>query len=124
MSELTGSTAALFAAASLATERDALQARVERLEKICAAAYQLAGVVGAPVRFLDALALHEDVDVEALLPVSVEECEPLPFWDTLIGANTIDINSDELKVTMAFKAREDLERALKHIGVPAEREAR
>lgn len=56
-------------------ERDALQARVARLEQICAAAYQMAGVVGAPVRFLDALALHDDADVEALLPIRLEECD-------------------------------------------------
>lgn len=52
-----------------------LQARVDRLETICAAAYQLAGIVGAPLRFLDALALHDDVDVEALLPVTLDECD-------------------------------------------------
>jgi hypothetical protein len=56
---------------ALIGERDA---EIEQLQKICAAAYQLAGVVGAPVRFLDALALHADVDVEKLLPVFLHEC--------------------------------------------------
>jgi hypothetical protein len=52
----------------------ALNKRIEWLENICHAAYQLAGVVGAPVRFMDALGLHDDADIEELLPVTIQEC--------------------------------------------------
>lgn len=52
-----------------------LNKRLEWIERICQAAYQLAGLVGAPRRFLDALSLHEDVNVDELLPVTIEECE-------------------------------------------------
>lgn len=62
-----------------------MEMRIHRLESICHAAYQLAGVVGAPVRFLDALALHEDVNVDELLPVTIEECEEFKEVRGLIG---------------------------------------
>jgi len=55
-----------------------LRARVEILEAVCAEAYQLAGAIGAPVRFLDMLwaaAQGKSVDVEGILPVSTDECE-------------------------------------------------
>lgn len=48
----------------------------ERLQEICAAAYQMAGVFEAPVRFLDALSNPMDAtreQIEALLPVSADE---------------------------------------------------
>ncbi len=45
----------------------------DKLQKICAATYQLAGLVGAPERFLDALSRHEYT--EDLLPVRDEEIE-------------------------------------------------
>lgn len=57
--------------------RDEALAAIDHLQQICAAAYQLAGTVGAPVRFLDALALHDDVYVDALLPVSMHECDEI-----------------------------------------------
>ncbi len=54
-------------------ELAAANARIARLEKICSAAYQMAGVVNAPVRFMNALALHDDVNIENLLPVHDHE---------------------------------------------------
>jgi len=48
----------------------------DRLRSICAAAYQLAGTVGAPQRFLDALS-RGDGDVDTLLPISDDEIESL-----------------------------------------------
>lgn len=53
---------------------------IERLRQLCAAAYQMAGVVGAPVRFLDALSRHDDVtqeQIDALLPVFQHEFDAL-----------------------------------------------
>jgi len=61
----------------MASELAALRARVAALEAVCGAAYQLAGTIGAPLRFLDALAAASgsrpipDVD---LLPVSELDC--------------------------------------------------
>ena len=56
------------------------RAEIERLRAICAAAYQMAGAYDAPVRFLDALALHDeylemtpDQIIDALLPVDVPD---------------------------------------------------
>jgi hypothetical protein len=67
----------------LMDERDRLRAEAQRLRAICAAAYQMAGAYDAPVRFLDALALHDeylemtpDQIIDALLPVeSPDETE-------------------------------------------------
>lgn len=50
-------------------------------QAVCAAAYQLAGTVGAPVRFLDALGdaangcIGERVNPDDLLPVNITECD-------------------------------------------------
>lgn len=63
------------------------RAEIERLRAICAAAYQMAGAYDAPVRFLDALALHDeylemtpDQIIDALLPVDVpDEIEKLRY---------------------------------------------
>ena len=46
----------------------------ERLQQLLACAYQLAGTVGAPVRFLDAFSRFEG-DIDSLLPVSLDECD-------------------------------------------------
>jgi hypothetical protein len=48
--------------------------KIEHLQRLLSCAYQLAGVVGAPVRFLDAFSRHEG-DIDTLLPVSIEECD-------------------------------------------------
>lgn len=52
--------------------------QIERYQKICAAAYQLAGLVDAPLRFLDALSdaangepMEDGIN---LLPVTLDEC--------------------------------------------------
>ena len=61
-------------------ERERLQARIAHLEEVCAAAYQFAGEVGAPVRLLDALwaeAQGRTTDLEGLLPVYAEDCEEI-----------------------------------------------
>jgi hypothetical protein len=53
-----------------------LQAENDRLQDICASAYQLAGLVAAPVRFLDALSRPLDTtpkQIDALIPVGEEE---------------------------------------------------
>ena len=58
---------------------DELTRRVMALEAICASAYQMAGVYDAPLRFMDALALHDeylqmspDQIIEKLLPVQLD----------------------------------------------------
>ena len=66
-----------------------LRAQIDRYQAICASAYQLAGAVDAPLRFLDALASAangEPVSEESaldLLPVTVEECAVVPKGATL-----------------------------------------
>jgi hypothetical protein len=53
-----------------------LQAENDRLQDICASAYQLAGLVAAPVRFLDALSRPLDTtpkQIDALIPVGEDE---------------------------------------------------
>jgi len=56
----------------------ALRGRVEALEALCGAAYQFAGEVGAPLRWLDALAAAAQggpVSVRGLLPILATDCE-------------------------------------------------
>ncbi|WP_322037920.1 hypothetical protein [Burkholderia cenocepacia] len=67
--------------ASLGAHCRILESRIERYQALCAAAYQLAGAVDAPLRFLDALSegangnpLPEDMSL-ALLPVTAAECD-------------------------------------------------
>ncbi|WP_186215907.1 hypothetical protein [Burkholderia gladioli] len=70
---------ALKAAPAISESEDARDAAIDRYQAICAAAYQLAGVVGAPLRFLDALSeaangepMSTD-DALNLLPVGLDE---------------------------------------------------
>jgi hypothetical protein len=55
-----------------------LQARIAALEDLAAAAYQLAGTIGAPESWLDALSAAADgrplPDADSLLPVTAEDC--------------------------------------------------
>jgi hypothetical protein len=62
-------------------DRADLIAEIERLRAVCAEAYQFAGAVGAPERVLDNLAAAADgqpLPHASVLPVSAEECEPVP----------------------------------------------
>ena len=53
-----------------------LESKLDRYEHLLATAYQLAGLVGAPVRFLDAYALHDEkADIESLLPADFSELD-------------------------------------------------
>jgi hypothetical protein len=57
---------------------DALRRRIEDLERVCAEAYQLAGVVGAPVCVLDNLAAAADglpIPHASFLPITADDCE-------------------------------------------------
>lgn len=57
-------------------QQPASEATIDRLERICSAAYQMAGVLNAPVRFMDALANPLDAteeEIEALLPIVAGE---------------------------------------------------
>lgn len=85
-----------------------LRAERERYQALCAAAYQLAGAMNAPVRFLDALADGANGEIEArqktddLLPVDPKEMGAFPAW------------SDENVVAMEAEIallREDLQAA-------------
>src|SRR5690606_8741538 len=60
--------------------------RYDRNEQLLATAYQLAGLVGAPVHFLDAYALHDDVDPDALLPVTLDELDEFKALESRLGA--------------------------------------
>ncbi|KWA35784.1 hypothetical protein WT41_01670 [Burkholderia territorii] len=69
-----------------------LRSERERYQALCAAAYQLAGAVNAPVRFLDAFADAANGEIEArqktddLLPVDPAEAGAFPAWsDTEMG---------------------------------------
>ncbi|WP_217918095.1 hypothetical protein, partial [Burkholderia pseudomallei] len=58
-----------------------LREQIERYQAVCAAAYQLVGVVDGPLHFLDALsnaANGEPMSTEDalnLLPVTLDECD-------------------------------------------------
>lgn len=71
----------------LAESNANLRAQIERYQATCASAYQLAGAVDAPLRFLDALSAAsngEPVSEEAaldLLPVTAHECAGVPRTD-------------------------------------------
>lgn len=62
-------------------ENKALKHQIDAYQEVCAAAYQMAGVAGAPVRFLDALsdAANGEIGLRAptdkLLPVLISEFE-------------------------------------------------
>lgn len=68
---------------ALLVSHEALEARIGKYQQVCAAAYQLAGMVGAPLRFLDALGdaangeIGERTDPDKLLPVDLTECDAL-----------------------------------------------
>ncbi|ARK42635.1 hypothetical protein [Burkholderia pseudomallei] len=70
----------------LAGQLALLRAERERYQALCAVAYQLAGAMNAPVRFLDALADGANGDIEArqktddLLPVDPQETGAFPAW--------------------------------------------
>ena len=65
-----------------------LIAEIKALREVCFAAYQMAGAVNAPVRFLDALSDAATGDIEAraktedLLPVDPKETGSFPEWTT------------------------------------------
>ena len=72
---------------AMASELETLRARVVALEDVCGAAYQLAGTVGAPIRFLDALAAAaggKRIPKVDLLPVSELECDQVREREDLI----------------------------------------
>lgn len=49
---------------------------------------------------------------------ATSEPAAVQFWDTIVGPNVIDSDSDELRITMSFCRREDFDRAIAHIGAP------
>lgn len=56
-----------------------LQARIARLEQLCAEVYQVAGTAGAPVRVLDALSAAANgkrIPRVPLLPITASEFDP------------------------------------------------
>ncbi|RQR87707.1 MULTISPECIES: hypothetical protein [unclassified Burkholderia] len=63
-----------------------LRAERERYQALCAAAYQLAGAMNAPVRFLDAFSDGANGEIEVrqktedLLPVDPKEMGEFPAW--------------------------------------------
>jgi len=63
-----------------------LRSERERYQALCAAAYQLAGTVNAPMRFLDALADGANGEIEArqktedLTPIDPKETGTFPAW--------------------------------------------
>lgn len=66
-------------AEGLRVEAEELRDEIDRYQHLCAAAYQMAGTVDAPLRFLDALSDGANGDVweadklEELLPVGMDE---------------------------------------------------
>jgi hypothetical protein len=66
--------------AGVNNELEQLKARVEVLQRVCADAYQLAGLVGAPARVLDTLdeaASGRTVSRETFLPLALTEFDIL-----------------------------------------------
>jgi hypothetical protein len=70
-------------------DRDAhikgLEQRISILEDVCAAAYQLAGAVGAPEKVLDNLAAAAEgmpIPHATFLPVSAADCDEIAGADT------------------------------------------
>src|SRR5690606_39351967 len=49
--------------------------------------------VGAPVRFLDAYALHDDVDPDSLLPVTLDELDEFKALTSRLGAVEDELRS-------------------------------
>jgi hypothetical protein len=80
----------------------ALIAEVRALRELCAATYQMAGVVNAPERFLDALSdaangeIGSRASTDALLPVDASECGAFPAE-----------SGDEVRALREDKARLD-----------------
>ena len=57
-----------------------LRREVDRLRRVCAEAYQVAAIVGAPARVLDnlwAAAEGRPLPRESFLPFSLDECKPV-----------------------------------------------
>src|SRR3954469_22225691 len=77
----------------MASEIHALRARVAALEGLCSDVYQLAGTVGAPVRFLNALAAAaagKRLPRIELLPVLETECDAVrKREDRLVQARSV-----------------------------------
>jgi hypothetical protein len=72
----------------MASELDAARARIAALEALCADTYQLAGTVGAPMRFLDALAAAaagKPLPKRDLLPVLEEECDAISEREAILA---------------------------------------
>jgi hypothetical protein len=108
-------------------DRGELLAVLDRYAQLCAAAYQLAGLVGAPVRFLDALGDGASgelgkrfSDWDNLLPVDYAECDEIAERDaeiarlkTLCGkaADHLD-NEEPMGTPEAVQAWLDAEDAL------------
>lgn len=57
----------------LQRENNRLSSRLDRYEQLLSTAYQLAGLVGAPERFLDAYSRPDEADPDGLLPVTLDE---------------------------------------------------
>ena len=83
-----------------------LEARVESLEVVCGAAYQLAGEVGAPDRVLDVLfaaANGDDIPAESFLPVTADECREVASTRHTL-AQVLDVLEPYLRKRSATKA--------------------
>lgn len=67
---------------------------------------------------VEELSIHAEKWVKRALGGATPEPAAVLFWDTIVGPNVIDSDSDELRITMSFCRREDFERAIAHIGAP------
>lgn len=63
--------------------------KVEAAHELLATAYQLAGLVGAPVRFLDAYSRHEG-GINSLLPVDLTELDEFKALQGKLGERTAE----------------------------------
>ena len=89
----------------------------ERLKEICAATYQLAGAVEAPVRFLDALSRHEG-SIDSLLPVTLDECDVISRLRERITALENKCALLSAALTQAEKRVEELEDTIRRLSAP------
>jgi hypothetical protein len=87
-----------------------LEREIAQHQQVAAAAYQLAGLVGAPVRFLDALGdaangeIGKRTDPEKLLPVDLIECDQCTPSATApkIAVEISDILREALPYTVGY----------------------
>lgn len=93
-------------------EANCLASKLDRLEQLLATAYQLAGLVGAPVRFLDAYSRHEG-DIDSLLPVDLSECDEFTALQSRLNEHEKRESAQQEKLVAAQDRLDSAEKRLR-----------